>query len=57
MFLLKIGVPQACVEIALTRYSSKFGLWILKGFIRYNLYNKSYNFLMEKWIILLKRKL
>ena len=54
MFLLKIGVPQTCFEIALTWSSSKVVLWIHKVSIRNNLWNKSYSFLMEEWITLLK---
>ena len=48
MFLLKIGVPQTCFEIALTWSSSKVGLWIHQGSIGNNLENKSYNFSREK---------
>ena len=54
MFLLKIEVPVTCFEIALTWPSSKVRPWIHKGPIRNNLWNKSYSFLMEEWITLLK---
>ena len=57
MFLLRFGVPQTCFEIALTWSSGMIRLWIHKGSIRNNLYNKSYNFLIEEWLTLLKRKL
>ena len=57
MFLLKIGVPQTCFEIALTWSLGKIRLWIHKGFIRNDLQNKSYIFPMEEWITSLKRKL
>ena len=57
MFLLKIGVPQTCFEIALTWSSSNGWTWIYRGFIRNNIQNKSYDFLMEERITLLKWKL
>ena len=57
MFLLKIKVPQTCLEIALTWSASKVGPWIHKGSIWKKLLNKSFNFLMEEWLTLLKKKL
>ena len=47
MFLLEIGLPQKCFEIALTRFQAKVRLWIHKGSIGNNLENKSYNFSRE----------
>ena len=48
MFLLEIGLPQTCFEIALTWFQAKVRLWIHKGSIGNNLENKSYNFSKEK---------
>ena len=48
MFLLEIGLPQTCFEIALTWFQAKVRLWIHKGSIENNLENKSYNFSKEK---------
>ena len=48
MFLLEIGLPQTCFEIALTWFQAKVWLWIHQGSIGNNLENKSYNFSREK---------
>ena len=48
MFLLEIGLPQTCFEIALTWFQEKVKLWIHQGPIRNNLENKSYHFSREK---------
>ena len=55
MFLLKFGVPQTCFEIALTWSSGEDQTLETQRIHRKQLIGKSYNFLMEEWIALLKR--
>ena len=57
MFLLKIRVPKICFEIALTWSLGKDQTLDIQRIHQDKLINKAFNFLMEKWLTLLRRKL